>query len=411
MLELMRRTIAGPARDGARGDPQADRGGLRLPELAEPRTTSSSWARGSTNIPRTADGDYAAEEPLLPARGQPAACCATRTARCCAAITSRRSCRRPRAATSATPSWWWPSPTCARASTGAAYMDYVGVKRYGADGQAFGEVRFVGLFTAEAYEAPARDVPLIRRKVDQRHRRAPARRRAATTRSACATSSRPIRATSCSRSSEDELLRIALGILHLYDRPRVRLFARARPVRPLRLDPAVRAARALRRPSSRERAGEILAEAFGGRVSASYPSFSDAPLARVHYIIGVTPGRARRARHRRARGRRSPRPRAPGSTASRTRCSRSGATRRRRRPTCCARYADAFPAGYRDRYDADEALADIAVIEAWPTDEPIRVRAYRTPNDTKLQFRFKLYREGEAPRRCPTCCRSSRTWA
>jgi glutamate dehydrogenase len=44
-------------------------------------------------------------------------------------------------------------------------MDYIGVKRYGADGKPSGEVRFVGLFTAEAYDAPARDVPLLRRKV------------------------------------------------------------------------------------------------------------------------------------------------------------------------------------------------------------------------------------------------------
>src|SRR5205814_10270205 len=45
------------------------------------------------------------------------------------------------------------------------YMDYVGVKRYDADGRPFGEVRFVGLFTAEAYDEPASAVPLIREKV------------------------------------------------------------------------------------------------------------------------------------------------------------------------------------------------------------------------------------------------------
>jgi glutamate dehydrogenase len=35
-----------------------------------------------------------------------------------------------------------------------AYMDYVGVKRFGADGRPSGETRFVGLFTAEAYDKP-----------------------------------------------------------------------------------------------------------------------------------------------------------------------------------------------------------------------------------------------------------------
>ena len=46
-----------------------------------------------------------------------------------------------------------------------AYMDYVGVKRYDDAGRPTGEVRFVGLFTAEAYDQPASAVPLIREKV------------------------------------------------------------------------------------------------------------------------------------------------------------------------------------------------------------------------------------------------------
>ena len=44
-------------------------------------------------------------------------------------------------------------------------MDYIGVRRYGADGKPAGEIRFVGLFTAQAYDEPVRDVPLLRRKV------------------------------------------------------------------------------------------------------------------------------------------------------------------------------------------------------------------------------------------------------
>jgi glutamate dehydrogenase len=34
----------------------------------------------------------------------------------------------------------------------------------------------------------------------------------------------------------------------------------------------------------------MLAEAYGGRTSAFYPSFGDGPLARVHLIIGLSPG-------------------------------------------------------------------------------------------------------------------------
>ena len=82
---------------------------------------------------------------------------------------------------------------------------------------------------------------------------------------------------------------MALGVLHLYDRPRVKLFTRRDPfdrfISVLRFVPRDRYDSGVR-----ARAGQILADAFQGRVSAYYPSFSDAPLARVHYILGVTPG-------------------------------------------------------------------------------------------------------------------------
>ncbi|HRD45190.1 MAG TPA: NAD-glutamate dehydrogenase, partial [Caulobacter sp.] len=69
--------------------------------------------------------------------------------------------------------------------------------------------------------------------------------------------------------------------MHLFDRPRVRVFARRDPfdrfVSILMFVPRERYDSGVR-----ERAGRILAEAYRGRVSAWYPSFSDAPLARVH---------------------------------------------------------------------------------------------------------------------------------
>jgi glutamate dehydrogenase len=45
------------------------------------------------------------------------------------------------------------------------YIDYIGVKRYGADGQVIGEHRFVGLFTSTAYSARVSEVPLLRGQV------------------------------------------------------------------------------------------------------------------------------------------------------------------------------------------------------------------------------------------------------
>ena len=268
------------------------------------------------------------------------------------------------------------------------YMDYVGIKRYGADGRPTGEVRFVGLFTAEAYDQPTAAVPLIREKVANVLRRAaaqPGSHNEKRLRNILENHPRD----ELFQMSEDELLNEALGILHLNDRPRVRIFERR--------DPFDRFASVLLflprdhyNSEVASRAGQILAQAYGGRVSASYPSFSDAPLARVHYIIGFTPGRHASPDLKALE--------AEITDACRTWDDRFGAAIRAsgrdadQVAETLARYRGAFPAGYRDRFTAAEALEDMAVLEAMGPEEAVRVRAYRAPSDNALQFRFKLYR-------------------
>ncbi|MDR7230887.1 glutamate dehydrogenase [Caulobacter sp. BE264] len=270
------------------------------------------------------------------------------------------------------------------------YMDYVGVRRYGADGKPSGEVRFVGLFTAEAYETPANAVPLIRRKVGNVLTRAgkdPDSHNGKRLRNILETWPRD----ELFQTEEDQLLAMALGVLHLYDRPRVKLFTRRDPfdrfisvlmfVPRDRYDSGVRA-----------RAGQILADAFQGRVSAYYPSFSDAPLARVHYILGVTPGAHAEPDLAAVE--------AAIAETARTWDDRFEAVIREgqsgRVAQLLARYANAFPPGYRDQYDAAEALADIGIIDDLREDEAVRVRAFRRDDDSAVTFRFKLYRPGAA---------------
>ncbi len=271
------------------------------------------------------------------------------------------------------------------------YMDYIGIKRYGPDGKPSGEVRFVGLFTSEAYDEPAHAVPLIRAKVAEVLKRAgqmPGSHNAKRLRNILEAHPRD----ELFQATVEDLLSIALAILHLYDRPRIRLFERRDPydrftsiflyVPRERSDSGLRA-----------RAGELLAQAYGGRISAYYPQFSDTPLARVHFIIGFTPGHHRSADLKKIE--------AEIAALARTWDDRLE-TALRGSGEDAARVSDristfghAFPAGYRDRYDAAEALADMAVIESLVPGESVRVRAYRRAEDDKTQLRFKLYRLGE----------------
>ena len=269
-----------------------------------------------------------------------------------------------------------------------AYMDYIGVRRYGPDGRALGEIRFVGLFAAEAYDEPVHDIPLLRRKVDY----------------VLANSGRVAGGHSDRRLhnilenyprdelfqiTEDELLPIALGILHLNDRPRVKLFARRdafdRFISVIVYLP--REAYDARLPG---RVGALLAEAYGGRVSALYPTFSDAPLARVHYIIGVDPGAhldpdldALEARIAEA---------ARSWDSKLEALLRETPETRDRAGALMARYAAGFPPGYRDLYNAAETVPDIIAMERVGPDRPVAIRAYRYANDPPTGFRFELYR-------------------
>ncbi|MFC3071227.1 NAD-glutamate dehydrogenase, partial [Phenylobacterium soli] len=390
MLELMRRTVA-----ETRAHPD---------KASAEEVAFLSWLEAEQFVflgarayeyPKLANGDYAPEEPVYQAKdGLGILRDPERTVLRRAHEPALRMAEAKERIVAA------PAVTVAKANARSrvhrrAYLDYVGVKRYDDRGLPHGEVRFVGLFTAEAYDQPASAVPLLREKlakVFDRAKVAPGSHNEKRLKNILENHPRD----ELFQVTEDELLDQALGILHLYDRPRVGLFERR--------DPFDRFASVLlflprdRYTSDLEaRAGRILAGAYGGHVSASYPSFSDGALARVHYIVGFTPGQHAWPDLKAVE--------AEIAEAARTWEDRfeeavraQGATQGREPEDLAQvllRYRPAFPAGYRDRFDAAEALADLAVIEAMGAAETIRVRAYRTAKDNPLQFRFKIYRAGE----------------
>ncbi len=269
------------------------------------------------------------------------------------------------------------------------YMDYIGIKRYAADGRPSGEVRFVGLFTAEAYDEPATFVPLIREKVARVLARAKAMPGSYNEKRLKNIVDNHPR-DELFQIREDELLEQAQGILHLADRPRVRLFERRDPFNRF-VSVLLYVPRDRYDSDLRKRAGEILTQAYGGRLSAYYPSFNDTPLARVHFIIGLNAGPPPQPDLRQAE--------ADITEAARTwedrfhAALRAGGRASEELADIVERYRDAFPAGYRDRFDAAEALEDVAVVDGFGADQSLCVRAYRTPADGPLHFRFKLYRK------------------
>lgn len=161
-----------------------------------------------------------------------------------------------------------------------AYMDYVGLKTYGADGRQNGELRMVGLFTSQAYTERPGAIPLLRQKVEAVLRR---------TGYAPGSHDGKMILNVIEHFPRDELFQIrddmlaewARAILDLDLRPRVRLLIRRdgfdRFVSALVYVPRERFSTQIR-----AQIGDALARGAGGHVSAFTPFFPEAALIRVH---------------------------------------------------------------------------------------------------------------------------------
>jgi glutamate dehydrogenase len=172
------------------------------------------------------------------------------------------------------------------------HMDYIGIKRFDAQGKLVGEFRIVGLFTSTVYTRSTRTIPYLRRKVDAVIRRAgfdPDSHSGKALANVLDTYSRD----ELFQIDEDTLYQFAMLILQLDERPRVRVLPRHdrfdRFVSVLVFVPRDRY-----NSSVRVAIGEYFAKVYQGRVSAYYPFFPEGPLVRVHYIIGRDKGEAPR---------------------------------------------------------------------------------------------------------------------
>lgn len=167
-------------------------------------------------------------------------------------------------------------------------MDSIGVKRLDAKGRVVGQRIFVGLFTAAAYNRSARNIPLLRRKIQRTFDQAglPSNsHNGKTLLNILETYPRD----ELFQTSSDQLLETSLGILRLQDRQKVSLFVRRddfeRFISALIYVPRDRYSTDLRKKIQ-----NLLEDAFDGTVTAHYAHLGDQALARLHLVVKTKPG-------------------------------------------------------------------------------------------------------------------------
>ena len=274
-------------------------------------------------------------------------------------------------------------------------LDAVMVKMFDAAHRVVGQRVFLGLFTSAAYSQSPRAIPYLGDKVDRVLRRA-----------GFAAASHNGKALQhildtfprdeLFQIGEDELHDTALGILQLQERQRTALFVRKDPferfVSALVYTPRERYDTALGRRFER-----ILARSYAGEIASIQTQFADdTALIRIHVIVKTVPGRIPpvdpRALALEMRE-------AARSYGDRLRDALVDAEGEERGLLLARRYADAFPAAWREHVPAEAVVADVALTEqalAGVTQPTLSL--YRAVDAAANQLGLRLYgRSAAAP--------------
>jgi glutamate dehydrogenase len=167
------------------------------------------------------------------------------------------------------------------------YLDYVGVKRYDTDGNVIGEHRFLGLYTSSAYTESPIDIPVLRRKVSDAMARAQFAPASHDYKDLIAILESYPRDDLFQISAPD-LFEIAMGILGLQERRKVRVFVHreqyGRFISCLVFVPRDRYSTAVR-----IRMADVLVDAFAAESYEWNARLSASVLARLHYVLRVDP--------------------------------------------------------------------------------------------------------------------------
>ncbi len=269
------------------------------------------------------------------------------------------------------------------------HLDYVGVKLFSPDGQLEGELRVIGLFTANAYTGSTVAVPFLRHKVQKILQRAEFDPKSHAGRALLNVLESYPR-DELFQVDEDTLYHFALEIMNLSDRPRVRVLARPdnfhRFVSLLVFIPKDRYDTNVRR-----RVAEFLARVYEGRLSAAYPAYPEGQLARTHVIIGRDEGETPEIDRETLEKGITAIVRTWGDALRETLMDEVGGARARQLANT---YAEAFNAAYREAFDASAALRDISSLERLSEERPRAVDLYRREGDPDTRVNLKVFSRG-----------------
>ncbi|MBO4258798.1 NAD-glutamate dehydrogenase [Streptomyces griseorubiginosus] len=281
-----------------------------------------------------------------------------------------------------------------------SYLDYIGVKKFDADGNVIGERRFLGLFSSAAYTESVRRVPVIRRKVDEVLERAGFSPNSHDGRDLLQILETYPR-DELFQTPADELESIATSVLYLQERRRLRLY--------LRQDEYGRYYSALvYLPRDRYTTGvrlriiDILKEELGG-ISVDFTAWNtESILSRLHFVVRVPQGtelpELSDADKERIEARLVEAARSWADAFAEALTAELG---EERAAELLRRYNNAFTEGYKADHTPRSAVADLVHLEQLSETQQqdgkdFSLSLYEPVGASPEERRFKIYRKGDA---------------
>lgn len=272
----------------------------------------------------------------------------------------------------------------------SAYTDYIGIKKFDAQGKLIGERRIIGLYTSTAYSSNPKAIPFLRHKVTyvMEKSRLPAKSHAGKDLMHILET---FPRDDLFQASSEVLFRIAMGILNLQDRHQTSIFARE-DVYNRYISFLVFVPRDNFNSKLIKRIQVLLLKAVDG-IESHYATYFYTPtLTRIHYNIRVHS--KKKLRYNLAE--------LETALAQVTKSWQDGFAEaalsyfgEERGNFIVHKYRDAFSAAYCDEFPPVHALSDIEHIETLTTVDALAMSLYRPEGCSTSELKFKLFRYGQ----------------
>ncbi|MFM8454466.1 MAG: NAD-glutamate dehydrogenase domain-containing protein [Gammaproteobacteria bacterium] len=272
----------------------------------------------------------------------------------------------------------------------SSYLDFISIKIFNSDGSVSGEHRFVGLYTAGAYNSSLEQIPISKHKLDSILKRSGFGSGSHETKNLLNILEN-IPRDDFFQAEEENILEVAMGIMYLQERQNIKLFI-IKDVLGRFFSCFIYVPRESFNSNLRIKMQEILMEAFHG-VEISYAiKFSDSVLARLHMVVRVKPLYKVNYDLNNIEKRLISASRTWAYELEETLKDQYGEERGNE---LLKIYKEAFPAGYREAFNCRVAAIDIKYLEELKDENSLGMSLYRPIEEEEHTLKFKLYRIGD----------------